>query len=148
MAENGVRKPRQKARIVPPTPITVAIDDQETGASLCYGVIANVSEDGACVWTNAQLETGSHLLLRVSFAAPPEVHEVTGRVIWGKSGEDASPEPPPPMSGALRRFGVAWQDAPPAYVDRLRRLSARAIEDSLTPSGKMRALQRAELERH
>ena len=144
MAENPARKPRQRARVVPPTPITVAIDDQETGSCLCYGVIANVSEDGACVWTNGQLETGSRLLLRVSFAAPPEVHEVTGRVVWGKPSEET---PPAPMSGALRRFGVAWQNAPPAYVDRLRQISARAVEDSLTPSGKMRALQRAEFER-
>ncbi len=144
MAENGTRKPRQRARIVPPTPITVAIDDQETGACLCYGVIANVSEDGACVWTNGQLEPGSRLLMRVSFAAPAEVHEVTGRVVWGKASEEA---PPALMSGALRRFGVAWQDAPPAYVDRLRQISVRALEEKLTPSGKMRALQRAELER-
>jgi len=145
MAEIGVRKPRQRARVVPPTPITVAIDDQATGACLCYGVIANVSEGGACVWTNGQLETGARLLLRVSFAAPPEVHEVTGRVIWGHSNAEPSAAL---MSGALRRFGVAWQDAPPAYVDRLRQISTRAVEDSLTPSGRMRALQRAELERH
>ncbi len=144
MAENGARKPRQRARIIPPTPITVAIDDQETGSCLCYGVIANVSEDGACVWTNGQLATGSRLLLRVSFASPPEVHEVTGRVIWGKATDEASPAL---ANGALRRFGVAWQDAPPAYVDRLRQISTRALEEKLTPSGKMRALQRAEIER-
>ncbi len=144
MADNGSRKPRQRARIIPPTPITVAIDDQQTGACLCYGVIANVSEDGACVWTNGQLATGSHLKLRVSFAYPPEVHEVTGRVIWGKTSDDTSPTL---MSGALRRFGVAWQDAPPAYVDRLRQMSTRTLEDSLTPSGRMRALQQAELDR-
>ncbi|HXY38397.1 MAG TPA: hypothetical protein VEQ10_01935, partial [Vicinamibacteria bacterium] len=71
--------------------------------------------------------------------------EVTGRVIWGHSNAEPSAAL---MSGALRRFGVAWQDAPPAYVDRLRQISTRAVEDSLTPSGRMRALQRAELERH
>ena len=35
---------RQTARVIPPTPITVAIVDEATGRCLCYGVIADVSE--------------------------------------------------------------------------------------------------------
>jgi hypothetical protein len=133
---------RQRTRIVPPAPITVAIADRESGLCLCYGVIANVSEDGACVWTSGALEPGSRLLLRVSFAFPPEVHEVTGVVIWGKAPCDGGPVNAP----GLRRFGVEWQDAPSACVERLRTISLRALEDSLTPSGRMRSLLRAELE--
>jgi hypothetical protein len=129
--------------VIPPTPITVAIDDEETGLCLCYGVIANVSETGACVWTNGLLATGSRLVLRVSFAHPPEVHEITGLVVW----EDGASTEPAPMAPGLRRFGVEWLDASHTCIERLRQVAARALEDSLTPSGRMRALVRAELER-
>ncbi len=129
--------------MVPPTPITVAIDDEETGLCLCYGVIANVSETGACVWTNGLLATGSRLVLRVSFAHPPEVHEITGLVVW----ENRTCTEPAPMAPGLRRFGVEWLDASQTCIERLRQVAARALEDSLTPSGRMRALVRAELER-
>ena len=43
---------RLRARIVPPNPITVAIDD-ENGLPLGYGVVANVSDAGGCVWTDS-----------------------------------------------------------------------------------------------
>ena len=140
----GLYKPtRQRSRVVPPTPITVAIDDEETGLCLCYGVIANVSETGACVWTNGVLATGSRLVLRVSFAHPPEVHEMLGTVVW----ERTLPSPASPMAPGLRRFGVEWLGASPACVRRLREMTSRALEESLTPSGRMRALVQAELER-
>jgi hypothetical protein len=129
--------------VVPPTPITVAIDDEETGLCLCYGVIANVSESGACVWTNGLLTTGARLVLRVSFANPPEVHETRGQVVW----ENEAPAQGGEMSPGLRRIGVEWLDASQSCVQRLRELAARTLEESLTPSGRMRALVRAELER-
>ena len=134
---------RQGARVVPPTPITVAIDDQETGLCLCYGVIANVSESGACVWTNGLLATGSKLVLRVSFAHPPEVHEITGLVVW----ENTAAAESAPMVPGLRRFGVEWLEASQTCIERLRQVAFRALEESLTPSGRMRALVRAGLER-
>lgn len=134
---------RKRARVVPPTPITVAIDDEETGLCLCYGVIANVSESGACVWTNGDLVTGSRLLLRVSFAHPPEVHEVTGTVVWENTVSPATA----PMAPGLRRFGVEWLGASATCVERLRQVARRALEDSLTPSGRLRALVQAEFER-
>lgn len=134
---------RQRSRVVPPTPITVAIDDQETGLCLCYGVIVNISESGACVWTNGVLATGSRLVLRVSFAHPPEVHDITGIVVWENTVAPATA----PMAPGLRRFGVEWLGASPACVERLRRLAVRTLQESLTPSGRMRALVQAELER-
>jgi len=134
---------RQRVRFVPPTPITVAVDDQESGLCLCYGVIANVSESGACVWTNGVLSTGSRLMLRISFAHPPEVHEVAGVVVWENSLPGDAPVQPP----GLRRFGVEWRETSNRCVLRLRELAARALEAALTPSGRMRALTRAELER-
>jgi len=131
---------RQCARIVPPTPITVAIDDVETGLCLCYGVIANVSESGACVWTNGLLSKDAELNLRVSFAHPPEVHEIRGVVVW----EDAMTQAPTNLAG-MRHFGVEWRDATPSCVRRLRQL-ALLSEQPLTPSGRHRAISRLELE--
>jgi hypothetical protein len=134
---------RLSVRVVPPTPITVAIDDEETGLCLCYGVIANVSEAGACVWTNGELASGARLLLRISFANPPEVHEITGLVVWEGNAAPTSA----PVATGLRRFGIEWLGASTACVLRLREVAVRSLADSLTPSGRMRALVRAELER-
>jgi hypothetical protein len=131
---------RQRARVVPPTPITVAIDDLESGLCLCYGVIANVSESGACVWTNGLLAKGADLNLRVSFAHPPEVHEIRGVVVW----EDAVTQAPEGLAG-MRRFGVEWRDATSSCVRRLRQLALLG-EQPLTPSGRHRAISRLELE--
>lgn len=110
--------PRQRPRIVPPRPMTVAIDDQH-GLPLGYGVIADASEAGACVWTDSQLEPGGRLVLRISFAHPAEVHEVAARVVWAGEGEDASGAP-------LRRYGLLWHDSSSACVLRLRHLACEA----------------------
>lgn len=107
--------PRQWARIVPPNPITVGIDD-ENALPLGYGVIANVSEAGACIWTDGGLDPGARLVLRISFAQPAEVHEVAARVVWGDEGEDRS-------GTRMHRYGLQWHDATSACVLRLRHLA-------------------------
>jgi hypothetical protein len=118
--------PRKRARIVPPNPITVAIDD-ENGLPLGYGVIANVSDAGACIWTDGRLDPGTRLSLRVSFAQPAEVHDVAAQVVWGAEGEDAA-------EGPTRRYGLRWHDASSACVRRLRHLALRAPGGRFTPS--------------
>jgi hypothetical protein len=118
--------PRQRARIVPPDPITVAIDD-DNGLPLGYGVIANVSDTGGCVWTDGRLEPGARLSLRVSFAQPAEVHDVAALVVWGDEGEDRS-------GGPMHRYGLRWQDASSACVRRLRHLALQASGERVTPS--------------
>ena len=116
--------PRRRARIVPPSPMTVAIED-EAGFPLCYGVIANVSESGACVWTDGVLATSTRLVLRVSFARLSEVHEIGGIVVWEGLEESAG----------MRRFGVEWRDASAACVARLRELALQATNGRVTPTG-------------
>ena len=117
---------RQRARIVPPNPIMVAIDD-ENALPLGYGVIANVSESGACIWTDSSLDPGAALSLRVSFAQPSEVHEVAASVVWGDEGEDRAGHP-------MQRYGLRWQDASASCVLRLRQLALRASGEYKTPS--------------
>ena len=102
---------RQRARIVPPNPITVAIDD-ENGLPLGYGVIANVSDAGGCIWTDGRLEPGARLGLRVSFAHPPEVHEVAALVVWGAEGEDRAGMPDAPLRPAVEGRLVGLRAAP------------------------------------
>jgi hypothetical protein len=51
------------------------------------------------------------------------------------------------MAPGLRRFGVEWHGTSASCVARLREVAARSLEESLTPSGRLRALMRAELER-
>jgi hypothetical protein len=118
--------PRQRARIVPPDPITVAIDD-ESGIPLGYGVVADVSEAGACLWTDGRLDAGARLILRISFARPAEVHEVAARVVWGDEGEDRA-------GARIHRYGVQWQGPSSACVRRLRDLALRAADGDPSPA--------------
>lgn len=116
---------RQRARIVPPSPITVAIDD-ENGLPLGYGVIANVSDAGACIWTDGRLDPGARLGLRVSFPRPAEVHEAAALVVWGEEGED-------PAGCRMHRYGLRWKDASSACVRRLREIALGAPVERHTP---------------
>ena len=111
---------------MPPNPITVAIDD-ENSLPVGYGVIANVSESGACVWTDGALDPGARLSLRVSFAQPAEVHDVAAVVVWGDEGEDRS-------GNRMQRYGLRWYDPSSACVQRLRQLAMRASGEYKTPS--------------
>jgi PilZ domain-containing protein len=119
--------PRQTPRIVPPRPITVGIDN-ESRFPLGYGVIPNVSEAGACVWTDSQLDPGGRLVLRISFALPAEVLEVAARVVWTSQCEDPLGGPP------MRRYGLEWHDFSPAYVLRLQHLTREASGERRTGS--------------
>jgi hypothetical protein len=117
---------RKRARIVPPNPITVAIDD-ENSLPLGYGVIANVSDAGGCIWTDSRLEPGARLSLRVSFPHPPEVHEAAALVVWGNEGED-------PSGARMHRYGLRWNDASSACVRRLRDLALGVSGERRTPA--------------
>jgi hypothetical protein len=114
---------RQRRRIVASRPIRVGIDD-ENGLPLAYGVIPNVSEAGACVWTSSQLEPAGRLVLRIRFGhRHAEVHRVAARVVWTRDDED-------PLGGApMRRVGLEWQDFTSAHVPRLLDL----VQDGQTP---------------
>lgn len=110
---------RLTPRIVPPSPITVAIED-DAGFAVAYGVIADISGNGACVWTDAALAVGTTLSFRISFAQPPDVHEVVGVVVWNETAD----------SGArgTRRAGVEWLGATRACRERLRDLAGQAVQ--------------------
>ena len=118
---------RITARIVPARPITVAIEE-EGGKTVAYGVIANISEGGACLWTDGFLRVGTHLQLQVSFAKPPELLEVAGLVLWGQVCRA--------KSGETRKYGLEWKGTPLYARERLRDLASRpvALPEDVTPS--------------
>ena len=108
---------RLSTRIVPARPITVAI--AEVGSpSVVYGVLANLSEGGACLWTDGFLRVGIHLRLQISVALLEETHEATGLVVWGQVCRASS--------GEIRKYGLEWQGTPLHYREQLRELASRA----------------------
>jgi len=109
---------RLTARIVPARPITVTIA-QDDGRAVAYGVLANVSEGGACLWTDGFLRVGMHLHLQISFAHPAEMHEATGLVVWGQMCRATAEE--------TRKYGLEWRDTPAHSRGQLRELASRAV---------------------
>jgi hypothetical protein len=116
----GVLAPRRLTpRIVPPSPITVAIEHTDEPAA--YGVIADISGSGACVWTDAALTVGQSLSFRISFAGSPDVHEVVGVVVWTEPASESE-------AGGACRAGVEWLGTTRACRERLRELAGRAVQ--------------------
>ena len=112
-------KERRSVRVIPnpKTPITVAIEDE--GLRTAYGVVANISEGGACVLTDGRFEVGRNIGLQLSFAREPQPLDAHGVVVWGgpvRAGTEG-----------MLRYGVMWTEAqPPAIRDRLRTLITRS----------------------
>lgn len=104
-------KERGAVRIIPRNAITVVIENQ--GFPFAYGVVANISEAGACVWTNGRFKVGEGLVLRLSFAREPEPLETAGTIVWG----DAAPG-----KGEDVRYGLQWAPAASPTKERLRGL--------------------------
>jgi Tfp pilus assembly protein PilZ len=99
---------RGAVRVVPRRAITVVIENQ--GLPLAYGVVANISANGACVWTNGRFEVGQKVELRLSFPREPETFETSGYVVW----EAPAPEEPDAL-----RYGLEWEEAPAPRRGRL-----------------------------
>jgi Tfp pilus assembly protein PilZ len=99
---------RGAVRIVPRSPITVAI--QDGGVPYAYGVVANISESGACIWTDAGLDPGTTLSLRLSFPRRSQPLDAEGVVVWGE----------PRGSSRTRRYGLQWKDQSSPRLVRLK----------------------------
>jgi Tfp pilus assembly protein PilZ len=105
---------RGALRVVPRSPVTVAID--ELGLPLAYGVVANISEGGACVWTDARFESGRRVHLRLSFARETQPLDAEGVVVWGGPHAEGGVE--------SLRYGLRWTDTSPARREHLKKLIA------------------------
>jgi hypothetical protein len=109
---------RKTVRIVPRRPITVALEDE--GAPFAYGVVANISTGGACIWTNARLDAGRSLALRLSFPKGSRPLDAEGVVVWRGGSSEASSE----ASTEGLRYGLQWSGETPGGEERLARMIA------------------------
>ncbi len=78
---------------------------ESADGAMAYGVIADVSQGGACVRTDAELGVGDAVLVRLSFAREPQPVPATSRVVW-KANE----------GGGTRRYGLRWNHVGPQRV--------------------------------
>jgi Tfp pilus assembly protein PilZ len=106
---------RTAVRVTPRNAITVVIENQ--GLPFAYGVVANISDAGVCVWTNGRFKVGENLVLRLSFTREPQPFQASGVVVWG----DASPER---GAGSDVRYGLQWGLVEVPVKDHLRSLIA------------------------
>jgi Tfp pilus assembly protein PilZ len=107
---------RAATRVIPKSAVTVAIETQ--GLPVAFGVVANISEAGACVWTNGAFQVGDSLVLRLSFPQEPLPLQAAGRVVWEEIGRLH-------RGGALR-YGLQWSHASGPQHHRLKLLIATA----------------------
>jgi hypothetical protein len=94
---------------------------EHAGEPAVYGVVADISGSGACVWTDTALAVGETLSFRVSFAGSPDVHELVGVVVWTESCRESE-------DGGACRSGVEWLGATRACREQLRELAGRAVK--------------------
>lgn len=106
---------RGAVRIVPRRPITVAI--QDGAAPYAYGVVANISVAGACIWTNVVLSTGRNVNLRLSFPRRSQPIDAEGVVVWGEPAGEAE----------TRRYGLHWTDQSAPRQARLERIISSSV---------------------
>jgi Tfp pilus assembly protein PilZ len=73
---------RSSTRVVPKDPVTLAVEDR--GQPIAYGVVANISERGACVLTDGSFEVGDALTFALSFPREQRPVQAPARVVWQK----------------------------------------------------------------
>jgi len=100
---------RAAARFVPRRSVTVVFEGRDN--TRAYGVVADLSEGGACVWSDAHLKPGQQVRLAVSFARASRPVSAEARVVW--TGPGSKP--------GASRYGVQW-DAETPDAAHLRRL--------------------------
>ena len=88
---------RKAVRVTPRSAVTVAIENQ--GYPMAYGVVANISENGACLWTNGAFAVGESVVIRLSFPRESQPLQAAGRVVWEDRQRDEK--------GAMR-LGLQW----------------------------------------
>ena len=97
---------RANARFVPRRSVTVVFEGRDN--TRAYGVVADLSEGGACVWSDAHLKPGQEVKLAVSFARASRPVAAEARVVW--TGPGSKP--------GASRYGVQWDPQTPeaAYL--------------------------------
>lgn len=82
--QQGFDVPRAIRRVAPKQAATAAV--YENGQRLAYGIVTNISVTGACIVTDAALEPGHDVTLKLSFYQEPDLFEFTARIMWQREG--------------------------------------------------------------
>lgn len=87
---------RNTTRFVPRRIVTALLESQDlVPLSLALARVADISDGGVCLWTNAALHPGDALILQLSFPEEDKPFQAAGRVVWSEPGPAG-------------RCGVAW----------------------------------------
>jgi Tfp pilus assembly protein PilZ len=98
---------RGALRLIPRHPVQVEIMSIE--AATTQGMLANISELGACVWTESAYAAGEPLVLRLTFHGEIQPFQVAGRVVWSDC-----------PSETRHRCGVRWAHTSGPHHDHLK----------------------------
>ena len=72
---------RTSIRFVPLRAVTALLEDQDL-VPVALARVADISEGGVCLWTDADVHTGDLLILQLSFPEELRPFQAAGRVVW------------------------------------------------------------------
>jgi Tfp pilus assembly protein PilZ len=72
---------RTSVRFVPRRTVTALLEDQDL-VPVALARVADISEGGVCLWTDAELHAGDLLILQLSFPEELRPFQAAGRVVW------------------------------------------------------------------
>lgn len=87
---------RTTVRFVPRRAVTALLEDQDL-VPVALAQVADISEGGVCLSTDAPVHTGDLLILQLSFPEELRPFQAAGHVVWTRAAGTASAQ-----------CGVAW----------------------------------------
>jgi hypothetical protein len=72
---------RTTVRFVPRRTVTALLEDQDL-VPVALARVADISEGGVCLWTDAALRAGDLVILQLSFPEELRPFQAAGRVVW------------------------------------------------------------------
>jgi len=72
---------RTTVRFVPRRAVTALLEDQDL-VPVALARVADISEGGVCLWTDASVRAGDLLILQISFPEELRPFQAAGRVVW------------------------------------------------------------------
>ena len=97
---------RSALRVAPHSPVTISVRTE--GGLLAFGVVANISPRGACLFGDIGFEPGTPLQFTLSFPREGQPVEAPGRVVWVH-----------PQEAGQMRCGLAFETLPDGEAARL-----------------------------
>ena len=103
---------RRAGRFIPSASVTVAL--LEDNLPIAYGVVRDLSEAGACIMTNTNLNPGRTYEFRMSFFGG-QILEAVAKVVWRESQRQNAGQTGIP-------HGIEFTDIQRGHLDNLRNI--------------------------